>query len=138
MAIEFPEALLTGHPVIDAQHREIVRRLSEIMDAVGDHQDREKLEDALDFFLTFIVGHFRTEEKLMLDVSFPTEEYGKHVAQHNQFTMIALMLRDEYRASGDPAVLYVKLVGIANNWLREHIIGTDMRLSEFIRERRQD
>jgi hemerythrin len=129
---EFPDYLLTGHPVIDAQHREIYKRMSGLLETVGNHATREELEQVLDFFLTFVVGHFRSEEKLM-------EEYGygemkTHVAQHNQFTMISLMLRDEYKASGEPSVLYVKLAGISNNWFREHILGTDKKMAEYIRD----
>jgi hemerythrin len=129
----FPEHLLLGHPLIDAQHREIYSRLSVLLAAVEDHKNKADVEAFLDFALTFMVGHFSTEERLMGDISYPVR--SSHVSQHDQFTMICLLLRDEYKESGDPSVIYMKLAGIAGTWFREHIAGTDRLLADFVRQR---
>lgn len=70
MHIELLETFITGHPVIDAEHRKIVDSINGVSEAVhaGEY---DKCAHLLDDFLTICQDHFATEERLLEELGYP-------------------------------------------------------------------
>ena len=81
MKIELLETFLTGHPMIDAEHRKIVDSINTVSEAIlaGAY---DRCPALLDDFLQTCVNHFSSEEKLLADLGYPGLE--DHSAFHNE------------------------------------------------------
>jgi len=86
MKIELLETFITGHPVIDAEHRKIVDSINEVSEAVqAGEYDRCSL--LLDDFLQICIDHFNSEEKLLADLGYPG--LTDHSAFHSELVLKA-------------------------------------------------
>jgi hypothetical protein len=59
------DAMGTGVPLIDAQHRELIARYNRFHDALLEGQGREHLLHVLEFLIAYANIHFPQEEALM-------------------------------------------------------------------------
>jgi len=86
MKIELLETFLTGHPVIDAEHRNIVDSINDVSEAIlaGEYDRCPKL---LDNFLQICTDHFHSEEKLLADLGYPG--LTDHSAFHKELILKA-------------------------------------------------
>ena len=131
------DSLMTGVPEIDEQHRILVHTLNEASEKLCGESSPEVLEAITQDLLGYALYHFETEELLMHDAGYEAEDDADarlHLAEHRDFSMQILMLRDRIKA-GIPIPPHELLVFL-NNWLVRHIMHTDMRLAAFILARR--
>ena len=70
MHIELLETFITGHPVIDAEHRKIVDSINGVSEAVN-AGEYDKCAHLLDDFLTICQDHFTNEERLLEELGYP-------------------------------------------------------------------
>jgi hemerythrin-like metal-binding protein len=70
MKIELLETFITGHPVIDDEHRQIVDSINDVSAAIKAGK-YDLCADLLDEFLNICVHHFQTEEQLLKDLGYP-------------------------------------------------------------------
>lgn len=86
MKLELLETFITGHPVIDAEHRKIVNSINEVSDAVqAGHYDR--CATLLDDFLRICEDHFLAEESLLGELGYPGLK--DHAAFHSELILKA-------------------------------------------------
>ncbi|MFC1673780.1 bacteriohemerythrin [Pseudomonadota bacterium] len=70
MKVELLETFITGHPVIDAEHRKIVHSINAVSETIrAGEYDRCAL--MLDDFLQICQDHFIAEEKLLEELGYP-------------------------------------------------------------------
>lgn len=70
MKIELLETFITGHPVIDDEHREIVDSINGVSAAIKAGK-YDLCADLLDDFLNICIRHFQTEEQLLAELGYP-------------------------------------------------------------------
>lgn len=70
MKVELLETFITGHPVIDGEHRKIINSINEVSTAIlaGEYDLCSAL---LDDFLQICIDHFDTEERLLKELGYP-------------------------------------------------------------------
>ena len=70
MHVELLETFITGHPVIDAEHRKIVESINGVSEAIhaGEY---DRCAQLLNDFLTICQDHFATEERLLEELGYP-------------------------------------------------------------------
>jgi len=90
MKMELLNTLLTGHPVIDQEHKKIVNSINEVTASIQNHEF-QKCADLMDRFLTVCADHFTTEEKLLAELDYP--HLKSHITFHRELTLKAKAVR---------------------------------------------
>lgn len=131
--LELDPLLLTGVDEIDRQHRELFRRIGELLDAAKSRRSREEVLRTMEFLGTFVVEHFGAEEREMERTAYPKAE--AHRQEHRQLVKELEGLRRELATDG-PTVLFIIRVGSrVTEWMREHVYRTDRVLCDWLRGR---
>jgi hemerythrin-like metal-binding protein len=137
--IEWEESMATGIAAIDKQHHFLVDTLQQANEELlGDH-DGELLMEISRNLLSYAITHFDTEEALMQRYSYEEvfpEEARKHITQHREFSRQVVAVCDQLREGRE--VSSVEVLKFLNHWLRDHVLGIDQVLGEFLRQAMQD
>ncbi|MGC8717915.1 MAG: bacteriohemerythrin [bacterium] len=96
MAINWNKNLETGIPTIDSQHKELFKRINEVLDF--SNKSRETINETVRFLQSYIVNHFGTEERLMSRANYP--EYSVHKNEHERYTKEFNALKDKIEKEG--------------------------------------
>ncbi len=133
MGIRWTPALAVGHPIIDAQHQEIFRRLDALVQAMA-KGDREEVSRLFDFLGSYTVSHFAEEERLMREIAYAGATV--HKAAHERFVRDYLELKQAFEKSGPVAAVVIRTKTWLVDWLKAHIAGTDQELARHLRRPR--
>jgi hemerythrin-like metal-binding protein len=120
-----------GIDSIDQQHRKLVSLINQLTTAVdystGDEFEGEALAQLVDYTKT----HFSYEEKLMEDNGYP--DFEPHKAQHEKMIKKVNEVLVEYGENRDAALQHATL--FLQDWLINHINGTDKQYVSFLRDK---
>ena len=134
MLLEFDPVLLLGVDEIDDQHRELFRRIGQLLEASRDRRSREEVVRLLEFLGGYVVDHFASEERTMELAGYPRLE--GHRAEHRHFMREFEILRHELKTEGPSNLFNIRVGNRVTEYLREHIYRTDRLLGEFLKARR--
>ena len=62
--------------LIDSQHRLLLDTVNTLMDACSSGKGREQIQSTLTFLNDYVAKHFRDEERLQMQTSYPG--YAEH------------------------------------------------------------
>jgi hemerythrin len=133
--VSWDRSLETGDPEIDEQHRELFRRIDQLVDATHDRRARAEVGRLLTFLGDYVVDHFRAEERLMAEYGYP--ETAPHTLEHRRFVAEYALLFQEYQADGPGPAFVIKFGNRVTAWLCEHICRTDRRLADYLSAQRE-
>lgn len=122
-----------GHEVIDAQHKRLLVLVNDVADAVDKGYDQEAVGAVLRRLCDYTVDHFATEEDLMDMDAYA--HYDQHMSEHMDCTNKALEFLQAF-SSGQQVDLR-GFVDFVSKWVYAHIMGTDQKLGEFLRQQAQ-
>jgi hemerythrin len=128
--ISWDTSLETGDPEIDEQHRELFRRIDQLLAATRDRRARTEVGRLLTFLGDYVVVHFKAEEQLMVEANYP--ELEAHRNEHQRFVDEYARLFEDYRADGPGPVFVIKFGNRVTAWLCEHICRTDRRFVDHL------
>jgi len=132
--IKWSDSLSVGHPTIDSQHKELVRRIARLIDAINSGSvTNEDMVEMLGFIADYTDEHFSTEEKMMVLAEYPG--YEEHKAQHLWFMNEVNELIKEYIINGVSDKLLADIQRVLIDWLVGHITGTDKKLGAYLIEK---
>ncbi len=124
----------TGIALVDEQHREYFRRLNALLDKIEKAELGElDFKKYLDYFRSYAVVHFDTEELLMRISSFPGLE--EHVKAHAHFRENIERMSDDLSLSNDIPRIAGELKFFVFGWLEEHINSYDLKMTGFLKEK---
>ena len=86
MNISLLDTFITGHPVVDAEHRKIVDSINGVSQAVN-AGEYERCSTLLDDFLQICIDHFDSEENLLSELGYPG--LADHTAFHRELILKA-------------------------------------------------
>ncbi len=101
----------------------IINRLNA---AIQKNEEREKVSDALNEMTSYAISHFKTEEDYMTRFGYP--EYELHKEEHREFTKTTVNFCKR-AMNGNYNIAY-DLLEYLNQWLANHIQGTDKKYTE--------
>jgi len=113
---------------IDEQHKKLVGMLNDLYDAMKEGKGKNAAGNVLSGLVQYVATHFATEEKLMKEHAYP--EYLKHKMEHDALTKQALNLQKQFLE--DNPVLTVELMKFLQDWLSNHILGTDKKCGTYL------
>jgi hemerythrin-like metal-binding protein len=129
--MEWTPALEVGFAKIDEDHRELIEVLNQLHADLDQGKDRAELAKVLNFLRDYTVGHFQTEEALMIRYGYPGA--AAHFAAHAELVLKVCDFIVEFRAGR--VALTEALTEFLGTWLAEHILGRDRELGAYLRAR---
>ena len=132
MPIPWTPALAIGIPEIDQQHQELFLRLERLLHGIA-AGDRSEVTGLIEFLGDYVVSHFGAEERWMVESGYPA--YPQHKAEHDRFMQEYLRMQVEHEERGPTALMGMRLNNWIADWLRKHIIDTDMELGRWLANR---
>jgi hemerythrin len=130
MRLELTDDLLTGHPIIDSQHRELFDRVNLLQLKSRIVPDAAEFLEALDFMEAYLPLHFGAEEKLMVAYSVPSS--GSHKQEHAYFRKQLAEIRALTMEHGPTTELRLRIYMLMSDALVRHIKDADRRLAGHV------
>jgi len=114
--------------ILDTQHKNLVRMVNELHEAMGVGSSREKLGQILAGLVKYTQAHFATEERLMQLHGYP--DFLTHKSEHEHLTRTVMDF--ERRFLSNEVGLSVEVMEFLRDWLVKHILGSDKKYSPFL------
>lgn len=122
------EEMSVGISSIDEEHRMLLTLIARIEDAAGRKSPRGEIAAIFDNLVEYTEHHFSHEEQLFRRFGYPETE--GHVKEHKDLVAQVVELNRDRNA-----VLPENISDFLLDWLKVHILGTDMKYVEFFREK---
>jgi hemerythrin-like metal-binding protein len=116
------------HTTIDNQHKRLVEMVNELNDAMSSRKGYDVTNAILQKAVEYTVYHFKTEEDLMKEFSYPGME--EHKAEHQAFILKVTSLKLDFNQG--VGTVPRELLGYLRDWLANHITDTDKKLGLFL------
>jgi hemerythrin len=123
--MNYDENLQTGIRVIDEQHKELIKLLSQFCD-MRHNPNPEALSIVLNETLEFCKYHFSTEEVFLED--YPFEERNRHKLLHNDFINYIVDIYDKHENKGLSRKQLGDFCMYLRDWIEKHMIEEDLRV----------
>lgn len=129
MEMGWREEYGVGVGEIDAQHRDMLGRIAELVKQVGN--SAETVVQTLEDLERFISDHFETEENLMRRYAYPF--MAEHKRQHLTFFKYMEQLKAEILAAqSDRLLLLFRIRLLLLDWQINHTTKSDRHLGHFL------
>ena len=128
--VEWTEQLSVGVEEIDAQHRELYRRVDRFLAALAEKRGAAELEPLVRFLGDYVREHFAEEQRLMEFCFYPA--LGEHLEEHQRFEAEYGALAGELARTGATYGLARRLVALLVDWLDTHLATTDREFGAFL------
>jgi hemerythrin len=129
MSVQWTSDLAVGVTQIDDQHKELFKRLNDLLEAMSKGKGREEIDKVVSFLANYVISHFETEEKLMARHSYP--QFVAHKTQHSIFVSDFTNMKRNFE-SGVSVSSVIAVQKRISDWLVNHIGKTDKALGAFL------
>ncbi len=119
------EDLRTGNPLIDEDHQKLIRMVNALFDALQKGQANDLMSKVLNNLIIYTREHFGREEAELLRIRYA--ESISHKSQHTGLIKSVLELQNTLQSGGK--INAVAVSSFLTDWLRNHILTSDMRLA---------
>lgn len=126
MGLIWAEHLSVGNGLIDSDHRNLIVVVNSLEQAIGT-RDRTAVSNSYQLLDTYMVIHFRNEEKIAEAIKYP---FARNRFEHQQL-MHEMRYRIEELCSNVghwPDGLLSRYSNFLSCWMTDHIIKTDMKM----------
>ncbi len=128
MELKMPDSFLTGHAVIDAEHRALFDSADRALSTATNGVIDEALE-AIDDFSKRFQRHMVTEEQILVTLDYPHRDV--HIQHHQRLLRDVEAIGEIFRAEGNVRALYELLTAT----LIDDMVETDMHYVSFLMEK---
>lgn len=112
---------------IDNQHQKMVKLINLLHDAMKEGKGKQVIGTVLNDLVNYTVFHFSYEEKLFDRYNYPDGMI--HKSEHNTLVnKVKVYVKDFETGKG---VLPIEVMNFLQDWLLNHINGTDKKYSSF-------
>ncbi len=134
--MEWNDKMAVGIKTIDSQHKELFKRINNLVLAIKQHRCKAEFDGTLKFLDDYARVHFAEEEKHMRDTNYPG--LGEQQAQHKKYLESLAKLKEEAslpRVSGSTYDLSATTNQVIVDWIVDHIMKVDMKFGEYLRNK---
>lgn len=137
----FTDKFKTGVPLIDDEHRRLFEIIKETNDLIHEqllHDKYDEIMRLLSELRDYTEFHFKDEEQLMERISYPGLPAQKRA--HTSFVerLVEIDLSELDDMDDNQQEYLLDLIDYLLSWLSNHILGTDKKIGEFMRENNID
>ena len=122
-----------GVPLIDAQHKELFKRVEAFLQVLRSKDNWEgkvpKLNETLEFMKGYVVEHFEAEEEYQKSINYPGYEAHKNI--HNGMVDYVLDISRKFEESNYDQNLMQEFGGKLLAWLINHVAAEDQRIANY-------
>lgn len=130
MYAEFDASLVTGNEMIDAQHKELIEKINQLVKVCQQGGGKLEAIKMLDYLSEYTDFHFAAEEKYQEEISYPG--IPEHKQQHAEFIKAVAELHEMLEEEEGPSEAFVKAVNKnVIDWLYTHIKGFDRAVAAY-------
>jgi hemerythrin len=129
--INWDESLSVKIPSIDKEHKKLINLVNSFYDSLSQGSGKEKLLIVIEALKEYTIEHFSTEEMYMKHLNFPG--YNSHKSEHKKFIETVLLFEERYK--NGKLIISVEVTNFIKDWISNHIMGTDMKYSDFLIQR---
>jgi hemerythrin len=120
----YSEDYRLGHPTLDSQHQLLFGLSGDLERAIEANHGRDALADLLQRLFAYVIVHFTTEDRLMMESGYPDAE--AHRAEHRSLMATLQRLETDCQAGVPSAPSDV--LRFMTAWALGHIRETDLAL----------
>ncbi len=128
-----------GVPLIDEQHEELFRRVTEFVETLrsaGEWSHKvAKVNETLNFMKDYVVMHFHDEEAYQQEIEYPG--MAEHRRIHNDMVQYVMNIAEQYEREGYKEELMQQFAGKLLAWLINHVAATDQKIAEYVKSREE-
>lgn len=128
-----------GVPLIDGQHEELFRRVTDFVETVRGPGEWETKTGAvsrtLEFMKDYVVTHFRDEEAYQKKIGYPDAQ--AHARVHNDMVAYVADVARQYEERGYDQQLVQQFAGKLLAWLINHVASDDQKIADFAKKREE-
>lgn len=125
---------LTVHTdAIDTQHKELFKRLNDLLSAVIQGRGREEIRGFIGFLTEYTEFHFREEERWMARYQYPGMNGHKEI--HERFKADVAVAAQNALREGVSSVVVIQVIEDLGDWVRDHIKRMDVELGKFLKDK---
>ncbi len=132
--IQWKERYNIGYKEVDAQHKQLLAILNELIDLVDERGDSGAVRGIFQRLCDYVRFHFTREEGYLKACGYP--QFIEHQAQHAVFVDKLLELNRTYDPN-DPNLLEETLAFL-KHWYVDHILKTDFEYVPFLKRYRAE
>ncbi|MBU5635539.1 bacteriohemerythrin [Geomonas sp. Red69] len=127
-AMVWDQSFATTINTFDEQHKKLFAMVNELAQAMQHKRSKEVIGSVLQRLIEYTGSHFAAEEEAFRKSGYPEET--AHVQQHKALVSQVLELQQKFN-SGE-TVLTHDVIEFLQNWLVNHIKGTDKRYAPHL------
>lgn len=116
----------TGHPRIDAEHREFWRQLGGIEEAILNGEEQDQIRQLMGTLQNYVTGHFAHEEAHMLRLG--CSAYEVNCRAHHEFMRKLATWIEHLRAYPASPSFAAEIHREAVAWIEAHVLKIDCQL----------
>jgi hemerythrin len=134
--MEWSEKLSIGLVSIDSQHKELFKRINNLVLAIKEHRCRSEIDGMLKFLDDYARIHFSEEERHMLETGY--HGYEEQRREHQKYLQSLRELKKEAalpRVQGSSYDLSATTNQVVVDWIVDHIMKVDIKFGEFLRNK---
>jgi hemerythrin len=135
--MEWTKDLAVGVGTIDSQHKELFRRINDLLISIKEKRCRSEIDGTIRFLDEYARFHFSEEERRMEQAGYDG------LAEHKKYHSVYLrnieelkQLAAQPRIQGASYELSVTTNQVVVDWIVDHIMKIDRKFGEFVRGRR--
>jgi len=115
---------------LDHEHQTLFKTVNELDEALAAGKGRDVVAGVLKKLIDYTATHFQDEEAIMAKHSFPG--LAAHRVEHQKLVEEVLKFQADYSAGKHDVA--ITLMPFLQNWLKNHILHTDKKYSQFLNE----
>ncbi len=132
MKIEWKEEYDTGITKIDTQHKKIIYIINALNEELLANKNCDAVNEILLDLKIYTISHLDFEERLFKKYKYEGEDSESHLKKHQDFKdTIAQFMGGETIIKSE---LAYKISKFLQEWLINHILDTDMKFAEFLKQ----
>ncbi|MDA8100091.1 MAG: bacteriohemerythrin [Nitrospiraceae bacterium] len=135
--MEWTQDMAVGIETIDSQHRELFKRINNLLTAIKEHRCKAEIDGTIKFLDEYALFHFTEEEQRMEKAGY--DGLADHKVHHATYMKNISDLKAEAalpRVQGMSYELSVTANQIIVDWIVDHIMKIDKKFGEFVKDRK--
>lgn len=120
-----------GLVTIDTQHQKLIGYINELNEAMAQRKGKDIVEKILAGLVEYTKTHFANEELLFRTHNYP--EAVAHKMKHDELAKKVMQFQKDFHDG--KTVMSVEIMAFLKDWLLNHIKGTDMKYSPFLKSK---
>lgn len=128
--ISWNDKLDVGIEEFNHQHKELVKVLNALYDAMRQGKSQQLLEKSLQELAEYTVYHFRSEEEAFDKYNYPDK--ALHKKEHQLFIKKVQEFQADYKAG--KVLVSMDLLQFLSEWVTGHIMKSDMKYRAYLQK----